>query len=264
MRSAKEFEGGYLLRIKISRYKNHTTVTFSYKRPSFSFSFLAPLGNYFSRSLRTALGPALVVIGVIGIMSVLHPYLEGFLPKVRTDTVFSYAPVAASAQEPKTVLSLPRSEPTRLHIPSLQISAETIHTTVDERGELLAPSEYDVAAWYVASPTPGEIGPSVIVGHLDGPSGEAVFSRLHTVGVGADIVVYRADKSRALFTVTQVIDFSQSDFPANEVYGDTTHPELRIITCSGDFNFLTGRYTKNTVVFAKLNEVAMHEDKTVN
>jgi hypothetical protein len=34
------------------------------------------------------------------------------------------------------------------------------------------------------------------------------------------------------------------------VYGATPAPELRLITCGGTFNYSTGSYLSNTVVYA--------------
>jgi hypothetical protein len=36
------------------------------------------------------------------------------------------------------------------------------------------------------------------------------------------------------------------------VYGPTTTPELRLITCGGPFDDATGHYLDNVVVFARL------------
>ncbi len=40
--------------------------------------------------------------------------------------------------------------------------------------------------------------------------------------------------------------------PTQLVYGNTNHAALRLITCGGSFDFSTGHYVDNVVVFATL------------
>jgi hypothetical protein len=39
-------------------------------------------------------------------------------------------------------------------------------------------------------------------------------------------------------------------FPTQAVYGPTPDPELRLITCGGAFDYATGHYLSNIVVYA--------------
>ena len=52
------------------------------------------------------------------------------------------------------------------------------------------------------------------------------------------------------FSVQRLASFSVDSFPVGEVYGATSGPELRLITCGGDYSRARGRYLQNTVVFA--------------
>lgn len=254
-RSAKEFEGGFLLRVKVSTYKNHTTITLSYKRPRLTRHFI-PKATAFTRQVsRKFAAPALIIIGLVGLIVTLRPYV-GSTAMGATHEAPASLQAVQSLPEQRTPTTLSRSEPTELHIPSIQLSAGIIATSTNENGELVVPEAYDIAAWYNQSPTPGEAGPSVIVGHLSSHAGNAIFSNLHTLAIGSEIRVKRADERTAIFTVERLASFSQSSFPALEVYGNTERPELRLITCSGTYNYITGRYTENTVVFARMDEAS--------
>jgi hypothetical protein len=44
--------------------------------------------------------------------------------------------------------------------------------------------------------------------------------------------------------------FSIDAFPSFDVYGATADPELRLITCGGNYSASRGEYFANTVVFA--------------
>ena len=109
-----------------------------------------------------------------------------------------------------------------------------------------------ITGWYKFSPTPGEIGPSVIVGHVDSYKGPSVFWRLREVKPGDMVQVARADGKVANFKITALKQFDQANFPTQEVYGNVDKAELRLITCGGTFNHKTQHYSENTVVFATL------------
>ena len=112
------------------------------------------------------------------------------------------------------------------------------------------PERYDIAAWYDGSPTPGERGPSVIVGHVDTYRGPAVFFYLKELQPGQKLYIDREDGSRVTFKVDRMILVDQDAFPTQEVYGNIDYAGLRLITCGGAFNPATGHYLQNTVIFA--------------
>ncbi len=168
-------------------------------------------------------------------------------------------PLAASAvtraiAAPPTPVkqSLPHSTPTRLSIPSIQLDTDLTTIGLRPDGSIEVPEQYTMAGWYKQSPTPGEIGPSIIVGHLDNVHGIAVFWRLHELTPGQKITVNRADGSVAQFVITKIQQFPQGNFPTSEVYGNINYAGLRLITCGGSFNLLTRHYSDNTVIFASL------------
>jgi sortase (surface protein transpeptidase) len=116
---------------------------------------------------------------------------------------------------------------------------------------------YDQAGWYRYSPTPGALGPAVIVGHIDSArSGPSVFFRLGELRPHDTIEVARADGSVAVFGVDDVRRFRKTDFPTGLVYGNTDHAALRLITCGGPFDDGTGHYLDNVIVTASLLRAA--------
>ena len=107
------------------------------------------------------------------------------------------------------------------------------------------------AGWYVGGPTPGELGPAIIVGHIDW-KGPAVFHHLHEAQPGDLVIVTRADGSTPTFRITRLAQFPKNKFPTTLVYGNLDHPGLRLITCGGVLDKTTGHYKDNIVVFADL------------
>ncbi|MBG6218862.1 sortase (surface protein transpeptidase) [Arthrobacter sp. CAN_A6] len=108
------------------------------------------------------------------------------------------------------------------------------------------------AGWYEGSPTPGELGASVILGHVNSTqTGIGVFYRLHELQDADQVSVARADGTVAVFQVYRTDTYDEDNFPTVEVYGPTDRAELRLITCGG-YEPSTGEFTQNTVVYAYL------------
>ena len=113
--------------------------------------------------------------------------------------------------------------------------------------------DYDRAGWYRYSPTPGVLGPAIIVGHVDSAhGGPSVFFRLGELHPRDLVRVTRHDGTTAVFSVERVQRFAKRAFPTQMVYGNTDHPALRLITCGGPFDRRTGHYLDNVVVTASL------------
>ena len=112
---------------------------------------------------------------------------------------------------------------------------------------------YDEAGWFTGSPRPGDVGPAVLLGHVTGSGGvPSVFYRLSELRPGHRITVSREDGSQVHFEVYRVEQHPKDSFPTAAVYGNTTGPELRLITCSGTRDPGTGRHRDNTIVYARV------------
>ncbi len=151
--------------------------------------------------------------------------------------------------------SLPRSLPVAVDIPAIGVDAKLLHLGLNSDGTIQVPSletSSGEAAWYKYSATPGQIGASVIEGHVDSYQGPAVFFRLGALRPGDTVNVTLADGTMAVFRVTGVREYFKSRFPAKTIYGATDFAALRLITCGGTFDYATGHYLSSTVVFASL------------
>ena len=153
------------------------------------------------------------------------------------------------------VKPLSASPPVAVRIPDIDVASPVHGLGLDEDGQLQVPSgeRYNEVAWYDGSPTPGEVGPAVLEGHVTGTGyAPSVFFELGNTRKGDRIEVDRADGSTATFEVTEVKSSPKDDFPRIDVYGATDGPELRVITCGGTFDENAGRHLDNVIVFAKL------------
>jgi LPXTG-site transpeptidase (sortase) family protein len=152
-----------------------------------------------------------------------------------------------------TATALARSVPVRLRIPEIGVDTSIVPLGLASDGTVEVPpiEAHSPAGWYDGSPTPGQLGPSVILGHVTvGQYGDGVFLRLDRLKPGERVDVLLQDRVSATFTVDSVRTVAKDRFPTQEVYGNVGRPELRLITCGGPRT--SGGYLDNVVVFASL------------
>ncbi|WBB67228.1 class F sortase [Micromonospora sp. WMMD812] len=145
--------------------------------------------------------------------------------------------------------SAPRGAPTRVRVPRIDVDTRLTVLGLDRDGALVPPADFGVVGWYGGGPAPGDTGPAVLAGHLDSRRGPAVFARLGELRPGDAVEVWRGGQ-RVPFRVTGSLRTRKDAFPTAAVYGPTPGPELRLVTCGGDFDRRRGHYTDNVVVFA--------------
>ncbi len=165
----------------------------------------------------------------------------------------AYAP--EKNDESAQMLVFPRSEPVNIRIPKLGMDTSFVAPLgLNEDQTVSVPDSFEKVGWYKNGATPGEIGPSVILGHVDSYKGPAVFYHLGQLTIGDTVEVTREDGTVAIFEVEKLERYDQDKFPTELVYGQIDYPGLRLVTCSGTFNRAEQRYTKNLVVYARLRE----------
>jgi sortase (surface protein transpeptidase) len=176
--------------------------------------------------------------------------LGGCAKHPATTTGSRPSPIVATTQsKPIAMQSMESSDPVSLDIPKIKAKSTLISLGLAPDGTVVLPpvSTPMQASWFNGSPTPGEIGTSVIFGYVDGNRQAGIFSRLRELTEGDLIFVHRADGSTATFEVSNVEEVPKDAFPADPadaVYGRTSDAELRLISCGG--------YPNNVIVYAAL------------
>lgn len=147
-----------------------------------------------------------------------------------------------------------RSTPTKISIPSIGVYARITSVGVAADGTIAAPpiDDNNLAGWFSGGPSPGQNGPAVIVGHVDGPNGESVFYQLGKLKPGEKVQVNLANHRVAMFGVYSVEFYPKGKVPGSRVYGDYSRPGLRLITCGGKYVGGSLGYEDNVVVYASL------------
>lgn len=160
--------------------------------------------------------------------------------------------VPGGEEEPAESL-FERSAPTRLIVPKINLDTTFVPPLgLNPDQTVSVPDSYEEVGWYKHGATPGEIGASVILGHVDSYEGPAVFFSLGQLDKGDEVHVERADGTTATFVVTDMERVSQDNFPTQKVYGKVNHAGLRLVTCTGIYDRGKLRYTHNLIVYAEL------------
>jgi sortase (surface protein transpeptidase) len=215
-----------------------------------------------------AAGTVLVVTAAVVLVVALRAQKHAPRPPASAATPVSVIPSVTPSSRVRTKADKPQpttrgpilaaSDPVRLTIPAIDVNSVITQLGLNPDHTVQVPplGEDSYAGWYKYSPTPGQLGPSIILGHVDSAQyGPGVFFRLGALRQRDRIEVARADHSIATFEVERVVEYSKNHFPTLEVYGNTDHAALRLITCGGRFNLSAHSYDDNIVAYASLVSV---------
>ncbi len=188
---------------------------------------------------RKILGVAIVFLGLgIGI-SIGH-----ILVKSHSDNILPTPVVAVPTPTPKI-------SPKTLIIPRLNIKAPIDPVGLTPNGSMGVPSEPDRVVWYKYGPLPGELGNSVIAGHVDWYTGPAIFYDVAKLNPGDEIIITTVQDAEIIFRVKEKKIYRYNDFPINDVFGSVNLSKLNLITCTGIFDTNQRNYSHRLVIFSE-------------
>ena len=203
------------------------------------------------------LGVALVIPLALGCATDMAPGGTGSSTNTDSPAMESTPPATPPGEpsdsapaeiEPATATTA--TNPVGLHVPSIGLREELIDLAIQDDGTLEPPADWDDVGWFAEGPRPGAPGPTVFAGHVDSTTGPAVFYRVLELSPGDDVEVTSADGSVQTYRVERVEDHPKDDFPTRDVFSGTLDDELRLITCTGEFDTTDQRHLDNRVVFA--------------
>jgi hypothetical protein len=165
-------------------------------------------------------GPPAMLVSP-SVLSPSAPSPSGSSPSAAAPSVPAPTPVEAA--------DLAKYKPVRLQIPAIGVDSPLMDLGLKADGTMEVPPSGFPAGWYTGAPTPGELGPAIIAGHVDW-KGPGVFYHLRNLKPGDNVSVTREDGSVAAFRVTRVEQFAKDKFPTDLVYGNIGVAGLRLIT----------------------------------
>jgi sortase (surface protein transpeptidase) len=161
-------------------------------------------------------------------------------------------PTEARASSTTTQPELPAWPPTLVTIPSIGVTSALTSLGRNADGSVEVPTDFQVAGWYNGSVTPGQAGPTIVLGHVDSTAGPGIFFRLGALRPGALVTLHRMDGKNVTYKITGVRQYPKDHFPTLEVYANTSIPTIRLITCGGAFDNATHHYLSNIVAFGQV------------
>ena len=164
-------------------------------------------------------------------------------------------PTATVPPTPTTDPFVSAGQPVRLEVPVIGIDAyvEEVGLTADRAMDV--PQGWMNAGWYKHGARPGEVGNSVIAGHLDTSSGgPAVFWDLSGLAPGDEVTVTYESGDRYTFIVqgSQEFEFDAEGEAIDVVFGSSQTEDLNLITCQGTWSRSNSTYDKRLVIFTRL------------
>ena len=157
---------------------------------------------------------------------------------------------SSDASTPTPVVDSARPAPARVSAQAIDLDEPLIGLGLTDSGEMQVPTDYDDVGWFTGGGRPGAVGsPTVIAGHVDSTTGPAVFDRLSELGIGDVVAVEDDAGGRAEYRIDEIGDYGKAEFPTALVFGAVPADEIRLITCSGDFDAAVGSYERNLVLY---------------
>lgn len=157
-----------------------------------------------------------------------------------------------SAASRTIAAGLPRSTPFFLSVPALGIQCSPLQRLGENPdGTVGVQTIFRQAGWYTGSVSPGQVGPTVILGHVDSSRVTGIFFRLGDLRPGDTVSLPRADGRTVTHPSTGARECPKDQFPTLCVYANTPVPTIRLITCRGRFDTATRHYLSNIVAYGE-------------
>ncbi|WP_344310351.1 sortase domain-containing protein [Fodinicola feengrottensis] len=193
---------------------------------------------------------ALVVFAVVAAFG--YGLVSLFAGTSGSRSAASDAGTPAGGSTAAAVTTLSYSPPTHLTIAAIGVDGALQQVGVDSaRNTLQLPAKVAQAAWFSNSKTPGQAGPTVIIGYISsGAKKPGVFAKMAELRPGGEIRVTRTDAKTVVFTVDSITEYPLNQMPTDKVFAATAAPTLRIITCGGSLH--DASTASNVVVYAHM------------
>ncbi|MEO3875516.1 class F sortase [Nonomuraea sp. B12E4] len=144
-------------------------------------------------------------------------------------------------------------KPSRIEIPAIGVDARVVPVGLKANRDMQTPrarekfSDPLLAGWYKLARRPGENGPSVIVGHVDGIAGADVFANLHKLKPGQKVTVVDSATNPVEFVVKRLERTPKTEVDWKRIL-NTKGASLWLFTCGGTFDQRTRHYRENLIV----------------
>ncbi|MHA7240397.1 class F sortase [Arthrobacter sp. TMS1-12-1] len=141
--------------------------------------------------------------------------------------------------------------PVSLVIAGTDISVKVVEVGIEDNNAMEIPDSFYEAGWYRYGPAPGaKAGNAVIAAHVDSLTEVMPFAQLKDVPVGTTVTVGLEDGRSLAYAVSDVRNVPKATLNGSEIFRRDGAPELKIITCGGEWLSEKGDYEDNVVLTA--------------
>jgi sortase (surface protein transpeptidase) len=154
------------------------------------------------------------------------------------------APFNYSPDQPKTI-----------DIPAIGVSAYIQKVGLRKNNSIGVPSNIHLAGWFTQSVRPGDVGLSIIDGHVQGTYKPGIFADLGKLKKDDVIIITFGDNSQKSFAVMRVDTLPlQKASEALLAHDPKIKNQLNLVTCAGEYVEKLKSYDQRVVVVTKLVE----------
>jgi hypothetical protein len=190
-----------------------------------------------------------------GIEAQLVPTFTALPAPSATITPLPSATPTEAYRTPTPDLFQAAGRPVLLEIPAIDVRATIEEVGLLPNGQVDVPRVAMNVAWFRDSALPGQKGkPSVIDGHLDSPTGPAVFYKLRFLIPGDEMVVTYENGDRYVFVVEDKERYRHDQAPLAKIFGRNPGRMLNLITCDGAWDTGAANYEQRLVVYSRLKD----------
>jgi len=144
------------------------------------------------------------------------------------------------------------TQPKYLRLPTIHAEGYIQAVGVDQHRQIAVPTNINLAGWFTSTVTPGDLGLSIIDGHLDGRTGPGIFADLARLKPADTFTIDLANGTTRTFQV-KTVQSLPTDQAAAALFSQApgVARQLNLITCGGTYKAATG-YDHRVVVTAQL------------
>jgi LPXTG-site transpeptidase (sortase) family protein len=167
--------------------------------------------------------------------------------------VYSDSPDPEEKKPNTSNYNVPADHPRSIYSRELGVDGFIQQVAINKSGNVAAPSNINLAGWYVNSNLPGLEGLSIIDGHVNGKHKGGIFKQLSKAKVGMRFDIEYGDRTTKTFEVVAKKQVSERQSSSILFAKDgAIDSQLNLITCGGDFDRQTNAYVDRIIVIAKL------------
>lgn len=146
-------------------------------------------------------------------------------------------------------------EPMKIRIGKIAVDAYIQQAGVDQNNAVAVPNKVHLAGWFTKNVRPGQLGLSIIDGHVSGPTVDGVFKNLTKLAKDDTFEIEQGNGKVIKYKVVEKVELKVADSAA---YLFSQKPEIKsqlnLITCGGKFDRTANQFENRVIVAASLQE----------